>query len=76
MRSHVDIISDIYKVLQDKGLDYEFKALKNEVSLQLNSTELIGEVGSVLLKMNQKQELKDSIGALIIEFSNCAVRKE
>jgi RNAse (barnase) inhibitor barstar len=78
MRTHLDIIKDISYKLYDKGLDYEFKSFNNEVSRHLNSTELIGEVGSVLLKMSQKAALNDLIGDMIIEFidyaDKCGIR--
>lgn len=68
MRTHLDIISDLNAELLANGFEYEFKALKNEVSHHFTATELIGEVGSLLLKMQQKESIKNSVGGLIDEF--------
>jgi RNAse (barnase) inhibitor barstar len=72
MRTHKEILQDIYNLLLEKGFEYEFKSLKNEEANQYTSTELIGEILSVLLKMNEKITINKSIGHLITEFNKYA----
>jgi len=67
-RFHLDILSDIYTELEKAGLLYELMSLKNVADHQFTSSEFLGEVGSILLKMDQKQVVNQSIGPLISEF--------
>jgi RNAse (barnase) inhibitor barstar len=72
MRHHLEIIDDIYKELEKANLIYELKSLKNEVSHNFTSTELIGGVCSILLKMYEKDETRTAAGHLIKEFKDYA----
>ncbi len=74
MRDHLKIIDDIYKELEKASLIYEFKSLKNEASHHFTSTELIGGVCSILLKMNEKTDTRNAIGNLIAEFEDYSRR--
>lgn len=69
MRSQDQIISDIQARLEKENLIYELKSLKNQLNSGFTtSTELIGEVGSLLTKMIEKEETKRVIGHLVTEF--------
>jgi len=68
MRIQLDILTDIYTELEKSGLLYELKSLKNVADHQYTSSEFLGEVGAILLKMDQKQIVNQSIGPLINEF--------
>jgi hypothetical protein len=68
MRAHLDIIEDIFNKLENSNLIYELRSLRNEVSQNYTFTELVGETGSMLLKMKEKPEVQKAIGQLISEF--------
>lgn len=69
MRDQRQIISDIQIRLEKENLIYELKSLKNKFKDGFTtSTELIGEVGSLLTKMIEKNETKRAIGHLVTEF--------
>lgn len=75
MRNYIDILNDLYEGLKSNDLTYELKALKNEAGNHFSATEIVGEVYSVLLKMNQKGSVNKAVGNLILEFGEYAKYK-
>jgi RNAse (barnase) inhibitor barstar len=72
MRTHLEIIEDIYGKLESSNLLYELKSLRNELSDAYTFTELVLKAGSILLRMEEKLEVQKAIGPLInelLEFS-------
>jgi hypothetical protein len=73
MRDYKQIIADIQARLEKENLVYELKSLKNELRTgYTTSTELIGEVGSLLAKMIEKPETENAIGHQVTEFLGLA----
>jgi len=72
MRHHLQIIDEICQELERANLCYELKSLRNEVRHPCTSTELIGGVCSILLKMNEKVETRNAVGHLTREFDDYA----
>jgi len=68
--NHLEVIDDIMRQLQAHGLNYDSKYLKNEVRSSATGGELCSRVGSTLLAMKNKQEVKKAIGPQIEQFVN------
>lgn len=69
MKNHLEIIKDIERGLEKESLTYELRSLKNVMSTSFNtSSELIGSVGELLVKMVEKQETKNAIGQQVNSF--------
>ncbi len=74
VRTHLNIIEEICVGLEKHGLVYEFKALKNEIGHHCLPTEFIAETCSLLLKMNEKELVRNSVGVLVEEYDSYAKR--
>ena len=72
MRTPIEILNEIYSQLEKADLIYEMKSLKNEASHHPMPAEFIGEIGSILLSMNRKKKVNQTIGHLIKEYIEIA----
>lgn len=59
---YIKLTNKILKKLSSNGYKYEYMSIKNEFVSNCNSTEIIGEVGSILDKMKEKKEINNVIG--------------
>lgn len=66
--NHLQAIDAIMHQLQVHGLKYDANYLQNEVRSSATGGELCSRVGSTLLAMKNKQEVKEAIGPHIDEF--------
>lgn len=69
MRDHLEIIEEISKVLDDKGLEDERKQLDHEVMISVTGSELCLRTCSKLLYLqNRNKQVSISCGYLINEL--------
>ncbi|MGC4021702.1 MAG: barstar family protein [Cyclobacteriaceae bacterium] len=73
MRDFSKIIEDIKAELEKGNLDYELRSIKSAYEVAYTtSAELIGQVGELLLKMDEKEKVRRTVGTLIQEYNdNC-----
>lgn len=66
--NYLGAIDDIMLQLQEHGLTYDSNCLKYEIRSSATGGELCSRVGSTLLAMKNKQEVKKAVGPQIDQF--------